>query len=57
MLVTRTVRSRLDRSGDADEKKTACRSFLGKWEDRLSKEETLWEDRGLSVASLRHALP
>ena len=48
------VLSRLDRSKSHQD---ACRSFLGKWEERLSKEKTSWKERGLSVSALGHALP
>jgi hypothetical protein len=32
-------------------------SFLGKWLERLEKENASWEERRLSVASLNSALP
>lgn len=51
------VKRRLDRTHGEDDKRTACRSFLGKWEDRAQKEEAERKEKGLSVASLGHALP
>jgi len=56
-FLTQAVRARLERSSADEEKKTSCRSFLGKWEERLGKEELSWRDKGLSVTSLGHALP
>lgn len=49
--------ARLDRVSREDEKRVACRLFLGKWEDRLEKEVKTWSERSLSVKSLEYALP
>ena len=55
--LVKSVRERLDRAAGNEEKKEACRSFLTKWQDRLTKEEHEWREKGLSMASLAHALP
>jgi hypothetical protein len=57
LTLTHVVRSRLDRSQSDIEKLESCRLFLTKWVQRLEKEESLWDERGLAMSSLDYALP